>query len=338
MSISERLQKHWQKSCWYLSIVLKPLAGLFFIISSVRRWLYCQGVLKQKALPVPVIIIGNINIGGVGKTPILIYLVKTLQAQGFTVGVISRGYGRKNKETLLVQQEGQASLFGDEPIMIAKQTNAPVAVSSSRFDAGSLLLKKYPTLDLIISDDGLQHYALKRDLELVVINNQMGFGNGYLMPQGPLRENIQRLNKANALLISDCPDQQHLSVALPNHLPVFYSYLHAHSFYSLHEPDLTQAALAFKNKKIAAVAGIGRPDKFFTTLKQLDLNPTCFAFPDHYAYHEDDLPKGFDVIFTTEKDAVKLKNLPVKNVWVLPVNVTIAPDLALWVTEQLHLA
>ncbi len=338
--ISQKIQQHWQIPCWWLSIILCPLSWIFGLIALLRRFAYQHHIFKSQNLPVPVVIIGNIYVGGTGKTPVLIELANQLDKFGIKTGIVSRGYGRQNQETLIVDPNGSAKQYGDEPLMIAQQTKAPVAVSRSRFEAGQLLLQHYPDTQLIISDDGLQHYALDRQLEIAVINQKIGLGNTNLLPNGPLREPASRLNNVQALIITDAPDKKLPQGVTPSsNANIFYSSIKPQRFYSLHAPDQQQPAEYFSRfPRIAAMAGIGQPEKFLTTLHELNIHPSeFFPFPDHHHYQTSDIPKDFDVILTTQKDAVKLQSITSDNIWVLPVSVTIEPDFSSWVKTSLGL-
>ncbi len=343
MSVVSRLiQRHWQKPRWWLSLLLLPLSWLFAVVVGLRRFLYQKKIRPSQKLAVPVVIVGNINVGGVGKTPVLMSLIHQLTQRSIKVGVMSRGYGRTSRGTLLVHPEGSAGEYGDEPLMIAQKTGVPVAVSGSRYEAGMCLLQTHPDLDIILSDDGLQHYALQRDIELVVVSQKLKFGNGSLLPQGPLREPISRLHTANALVLTDgqVAEQPELLEPLKtSQLPVFDCTLTPAHFYPLNQPRQQQPATAFtQNNNIVALAGIGAPQKFFDTLHSLGIIPKHYlSFPDHHDYYRDDIPDGFDFILTTEKDAVKLRTFDLANVWIVPVDATIKPDLGDWLIRQLQL-
>lgn len=339
-NFQHKLLQHWQKSTLVLSVLLLPLSVIFYVVSTVLRVLYQVGCLKAHKLSVPVVVIGNINVGGVGKTPIVMNLVEALSAKGLSVGVVSRGYGRVTQDALMVDTDGVAKDFGDEPFLIAQRLKVPVAVASKRVQAAELLLKNHPDTQIVLSDDGLQHYAMVRDIEIVVVDAKQGFGNGYLLPQGPLREPVSKLKKAQAIVLTKLLTDNRLpeSLSLPANIPLFLSHLKAGVFYSLSDSMLTRSVNDFVGQNILALAGIGQPNQFFDTLKSLgvDVNQTL-AFEDHHGFIESDIPSGFDVVLVTEKDAVKLQKFALSNVWVLPVDATISPNLADWLMAQLKL-
>ena len=338
--LEQMLLRQWQKpGC--LSLVLLPLSILFALISSYRRQAYEAGWLKIQKLPVPVVIIGNINVGGTGKTPILIALANDLKNAGIHVGIISRGYRRSSTETLIVRTGDKTEQYGDEPVLIAQKTGLPVAVSSNRYQAGIRLMQHDPEIELILSDDGLQHYALGRDLELVTVNTQYEFGNRGLLPYGPLREPVSRIARADALIFTNAPKADWHPTLPDTHAShtVFISQLKTAEFYQLSQPQhkKTAADLA-KQEAVTALTGIANPQNFFSTLEQMGIHPQkCIAFPDHYSYQPEDIPADCGTILLTEKDAVKIQPFASDNMWVLPVNATINPDLSEWVQKKLTL-
>lgn len=339
-TFNQLIEQHWRHPYWWLTLILLPLSWLFALVVFLRGLFFKYRLFSRKKLPIPVIIIGNINVGGVGKTPILMYLATQLTNKGIKVGIISRGYGRKNTETLLVNQNGDSTRYGDEPLMIAQKTNVPVAVSTSRYEAGMLLLQNHPDLEFIFSDDGLQHYGLDRDKEILVVSEKLGFGNCHLLPQGPLRESIRRLKHVDAII---CTDPQKLENKLLNSIltqskkPLFYSTLKIEEAYQLSNPKnkciVSQLGKQYQN--IAALTGIGAPQKFYDTLSAQSLEPKAFfSFPDHHHFCFENIPQNFDLIITTQKDATKLKKLSAANIWVLPITVEINPNLADWLIES----
>jgi tetraacyldisaccharide 4'-kinase len=320
-----------------LACALWPLSVLFGIVVRVRRALYRRGVLLQEPLPVPVVVIGNLSVGGVGKTPLTITLVESLRAAGHHPGVISRGHARAADAPPLLHvtattEPGQA---GDEPALISRRTGVPVVVGRDRVAAARALLAAAPQTDVILSDDGLQHYRLGRHVELVVTDAR-GWQNGWLLPAGPLREPLSRLAGVDALIGN--------GIAVPPApsfgLPFFAMQLQASRWYALHDPaiQLDAAQLAALPGPLHAVAGIGDPERFFATLERMGLAVVRHAFADHYQYTADDLAFGAGTILTTEKDAVKffaLGALPLE-VWVLPVSAELTPDLTAFLLEKLN--
>ncbi len=316
-----------------LAILLWPLTLVFWLVSSLRRCLFLSGLKTSRRLPVPVIVVGNIHVGGVGKTPLTIHLVRALKAAGFNPGIISRGYGRQQKGAAVLTAASTAAEVGDEPLLMAMATACPIAVAANRAEAGLALLQAHPQVDVIFSDDGLQHYALQRDIELCVLDGFRGWGNGWLLPSGPLREAKSRLQQVDALiahggfsLLDDIPSQ----------IPAFEMHLQAAPIYRLSQPQSTVLIEALQGKTILAIAGIGDPERFFNSLRQLGLSFTPRAFPDHHHYIAADLISEAEVILMTEKDAVKCRSLDDGKIHVLPVEASIKPDLDSWLINRLR--
>jgi tetraacyldisaccharide 4'-kinase len=309
---------------WYtphhpLSYLLRPLSILFAGVGAARRVLFSLGLKQRVRLPVPVIVVGNITVGGTGKTPLTIYLAQSLLAQGFSPGIISRGYGGKTLVPLAVSKESDPVQSGDEPILLARATGVPVYVFADRAAAGAALLAAHP------EDDGLQHYRLQRDLELCVVDGARGFGNGALLPAGPLREPVSRLKTVDAVVVNGAE-------RLLLESECFQMSLLPADFYSL--SGATRQS--WRGKRLAAVCGIGNPQRFFNTLKALGLDFTEHAFADHHQFSPQDLPDA-DIILVTEKDAVKLAGLCDVRIWVLPVSASLTPDLAGWLGQKMNM-
>jgi len=279
---------------------LRPLSWLYALIVGVRRKAYAAGLLTVTKLPVPVVVAGNLTVGGTGKTPLVVWLVAQLAAAGRKPGVISRGYGRRGDAPRLVDLDSGAGEVGDEPLLIRRRTGRPVAVGARRVVAGRLLGTQ--DVDVIVADDGLQHLALGRDCELVLIDGARGFGNGQLLPAGPLREGAGRLRSVDAVVMVDGSNERSLAGR-----PVFHMRLVAEHIVPLAGPQDARLALAsLAGERVHAVAGIGHPERFFRTLGAAGLEVIPHAFPDHHVYSAADL--AFDgglPILLTEKDAVK---------------------------------
>ncbi|MEK9825643.1 MAG: tetraacyldisaccharide 4'-kinase [Methylotenera sp.] len=324
------LQKQWTTyTPWHL--LLLPLAAIFSLLSSFRRYLYQFKLLKSYKLPVPVIVVGNINVGGTGKTPLVIWLAQQLIKAGYKPGIISRGYGGQVYEPMYVDKSADPRVVGDEPALIAMRTDCPVFVSADRVSAGQKLLEKFPACNVLISDDGLQHYSMRRDMEIVVYDANIGFGNGMLLPAGPLRETVARLKTVDAVV---CNGEAQLKVVSQNY---FLMQMHADIFYNLVQPLSTVDASAFSGKKVMAVAGIGNPQRFFNQLKQMGLQFQQCAFADHYAFTANDFADvDTDIVVMTEKDAVKCKAFASENFWVLPVNAEIENGLMPIILNRLN--
>ena len=332
--MADWLQKQWiTYTFWH--IFLLPLSWIFGFAVYLRRLLYQKEWLRSKRLPVPVVVIGNINVGGTGKTPLVIWLANQFQLAGYKPGIISRGFGGHVKDVEEVFYDSNPQQVGDEPVLVAQRTACPLFVSANRVLAGRTLLKAYPECNLIISDDGLQHYRLYRDVEIVVFDSTKGFGNQSLMPAGPLRESTSRLKSVDALVANGALGDFKRTIE-NNSLDVFEMELHSKSFYNLIDHNIQADISFFFGKEIVAIAGIGNPDRFFRQLTLMGLRFREKSFPDHYAYTINDLKLiKADVILMTEKDAVKCKVFAVENCWVIPVNVEIKGDLMGLLLEKL---
>lgn len=335
--MADWLQKQWKGySIWHF--VLLPLSFIFFSLSITRKWLFRLGVFRSHKLPVPVIVIGNISVGGTGKTPLVIWLVEQLRQKGFKPGVISRGYGRAANDLTEVFAHSPPSLVGDEPLLIAKRTKSPVFVSANRVDAGHALLKGHPEVDVIVSDDGLQHYRMQRDMEIAAIDAERGFGNNFLLPAGPLREPQYRLNSVDAIVMTN-GDKQHLTQA-QFVVPVFNMDFNGDVFVSLFDDKTQHQSNHFNNKQLVAIAGIANPKRFFDALTKMGLVFEQKSFADHYAFTPQDfLPFVGKTILMTEKDAVKCaqfaKNNAQYDIWMMPVSASIDNGLNELVSQKL---
>lgn len=314
------LEQAWYRQAAWLKL-LRPLSVAFTYLVQHRREAFSKSTRCWKA-PVPVLVVGNISIGGTGKTPVVLALIELLQAQGYRLGVVSRGYGANPPHfPWLVGPQQSAHQAGDEPLLIAMRGQVPVVIDPDRPAAVRYLLAHYDC-DLVISDDGLQHYALARDIEIAVVDGVRGLGSGRCLPEGALREPPERLDEVDYIL------QNGQGSALQHpHAQVFQ--LTATAVLDLH----TQAAQAVDawvstvgENPVVAVAGIGNPGRFFATLKALDLQVVEHPFPDHHPFTEEDIrqPDGALVIMT-EKDAVKCRQLNCPGCYVLQVS-AILPD------------
>lgn len=301
------VEAQWQQKSW-LYYSLWPLSLLFAGLAQLRRFGFNHGWLKTTKLTVPVIVVGNISVGGVGKTPVVLWLAHTLMQAGFRPGIISRGYG--GQHTGLVLPESAPALVGDEPVLLATRAGCPVWVDRNRVRAGQALLQAKPEVNVIISDDGMQHYALQRDIEIAVVHAK-GLGNGARLPAGPLREGLGRLNSVDFIVAAE--DGAGLTA------PHAYLQLAADQCHALHQHE-TKPLSAFSHQPVIAVAGIGHPERFFKQLQAAGLNLETRVFPDHHAYTAQDFAgMGDALILMTEKDAVKCRGFGLKNAWYLPV-------------------
>ena len=329
------IECHWQSPNPFLSLLLKPLSKLFARVAAKRRDDFVSGRLKSEKLPVPVVVVGNIHAGGTGKTPIVAALVSGLQKKGVKVGIISRGYGRKSKAVHVLNTASSAADAGDEPLLLFRQTGAPTAVGSNRAEAGRALLAAHPELELIVADDGLQHYALQRDMEIAVFPAaDTGRTNLDLLPNGSLREPLSRLASVDAVVVSGGK----ADAAFRPSENMFASHIETGRIYRLNRPSEKLDLAGLGNQTVAAVAGIAKPERFFDSLRNMGitLNQTV-ALPDHADIAAADLPNA-DMVIITEKDAVKFSDgLNLNHVWVLPVCAIIEPDLAAFVSANVSI-
>lgn len=310
---------------------LFPLHSLFVFLSALRRILYRFGVFSSTRLPVPVIVVGNLIVGGAGKTPLVLWLAEELQRRGRQPGIISRGYGSAATTPRPVVPNSVAAEVGDEPRLLAQRSGRPVWVGRDRAATAAAMLAAHPQVDVIISDDGLQHYRLQRDVELAVFDAR-GAGNGWRLPLGPLREPLSRLGAVSAIICNG----KSPGLELPSRVPSFAMTLQPGDFYRLGEPETKANAGALKGRALHAVAGIGDPKRFFCTLENMGLEIIQHPFPDHYAYTASDLDFGANsVLLMTEKDAVKCAGLTQHETWVLPVTADLPSDLLDTLLEKL---
>lgn len=327
-SFSRWLQRQWfeQRLLAPALWLLAPLAGLYSVVAGRAR-----RQARPERLPVPVIVVGNITVGGAGKTPLTLWLAAQLQARGWRPGIVSRGYGGQGLLPRPVTAESLAVDVGDEPILLARRSGVPVWVGRDRIAAGRALLAAHPEVNIVLCDDGLQHYRLARDVELAVFDGR-GAGNGWRLPAGPLRESLERLQEVAAIVCNGSPDAR-----LPPAVPRFAMRLQAGDFYRLDDPQQRVAAARLQGRWLHALAGIGDPERFFRMLEGLGLVFSRHPFPDHHAYTAADLAFASDgVLLMTEKDAVKCNGLTVGETWVLPVDAELSPALIDLVLEKLR--
>lgn len=334
----------WQHKAIWLWLLL-PISWLYGLIVVLRGYAYKLGLFASYRAPIPVMVIGNITIGGSGKTPLIIALVSYLQKKGIKVGVISRGYGGdRSQMPALVHGDSVPSVVGDEPCLIVNMTGAAMAVCPNRKQAITTLLEAYPDLQFIIADDGLQHYALQRDIEWIVVDAARGFGNQQLLPTGFLREPMSRLHDAKVIYHKK-PD----AISADDHRDT-YQVLTEHLTMQLQPDDLRllwqpllsgMQVLPVKGSRVHAVSGIGYPQRFFDTLCTLGFDVIAHPYPDHYDFSLTELLQYTDSpIIVTSKDAVKIRALLldatteqtlngkyhelVSRLWVLPVTAVLS--------------
>jgi tetraacyldisaccharide 4'-kinase len=324
------LEKHWYRLS-PLHLLLGPVSLIFRALSAIRRRLYRIGVLHSSKLPVPVIIIGNINVGGTGKTPFTLWLAQQLLDNGWHPAIISRGYTKAKHQRPdiphSVEKTDSPDEVGDEPLLMVQRDLCPVWIGRNRVAVAHALLQAHPECDVILSDDGLQHYRLQRDLEIVVVDGKRGFGNGLLLPAGPLREPVSRLQSADMVVVNGGSAKA----------GEYAMHLSGSSFYNLLNPDKSLPANAFAEQRVHAIAGIGHPERFFSHLLQLGISAQTHAFPDHHRYTAADIMFGdAEAILMTEKDAVKCATFATEQCWVLRVDAQIDPALAQLIIEKIN--
>jgi tetraacyldisaccharide 4'-kinase len=307
------LSEHALNAVWYgqdrPALWLRALSGVYAALVRLRRSAYSAGLLPSAQLRVPVIVVGNITAGGAGKTPLVMALVEALRARGFQPGVISRGYAGAHETAIVVDEHSDASAVGDEAALVFQQTRAPFVVCRDRVRAGRVLLEA-SAVDVIICDDGLQHYRLRRDIEICVIDGVRRFGNGHMLPAGPLREPVSRLQDV-ALRV--CNGGQ----AQPGEVPM---HLSGDVLVAVADPSRQRQLRDFAGLRVHAVAGIGNPERFFAQLRSAGLDVIPHPFADHFPYAANDLDFGDDLaVVMTAKDAIKCTAFAGANCWSLPV-------------------
>jgi len=310
MSASTLIQSFWyRKSIWRW--LLYPLSGLLQLLALIKRFLYRRGFLKVYEFSVPVIVVGNITVGGTGKTPFIAYLAEQLVKKNYRVGIVSRGYrSQLPNYPHLVTSEDSVTELGDEAFMQYANTSLPMAIGPDRAQAVKLLLRNH-SLDLVISDDGLQHYRMGRDLEILMVDAQRKFGNQLMLPFGPLREPLSRLNSVDFIVENGATSMQRLICA--QMLTEIKGLFQVCS-------NLPVALSNLKKNQVCAVAGIGNPQRFFNTLSQIVANFERRIFPDHHQFGLSDF-SGLDddIVIMTEKDAVKCRTFARQNWYYLKI-------------------
>ena len=324
--MAERGQR-WVNRVWYdgslWSIVLLPLSGLFAITVAVRRWLYRRKILSSTGPGVPVVVVGNLTVGGTGKTPVVVWLVDQLARRGLRVGVASRGYaGDPGTEPVLVDPQSDAATVGDEPLLIARRCKCPVAVHPDRVAAARTVALQ--GVDLIVADDALQHYRLASDLRIVVVDGMRGFGNGHLLPAGPLREPRSRLTEVDWLLHNGEASTPVTDRLVPADRQLTFV-LRALCFCRLSD-GVEQSVSEWRGRRVHAVAAIGNPARFFVTLRELGLTVREYAVRDHAVVNPADIAEDGDPVVMTEKDAVKFPAGSAHDAWYLKVAVDTQQD------------
>lgn len=326
MKLQKIIETHWYSGTNpLLLILLYPLTLIYSIIVAIRRFLFKIGIKPVYHIDIPVVIVGNISIGGAGKTPLAKHLLQTLQSRGIKVGVVLRGYKSTIATPYIVLDHDSSDEVGDEALIYA-QSGFKVAIGAKRVAAAQMLLKTFPEIQLILADDGLQHYYLARNFEICVVDGVRYFGNQMLLPNGPLREPLNRLKSVNAIVInSEKSSENRPDILKKIDTPIYTQFL---EFIDLYNPALQKSyAIAdFNEPKIMAMAAIGNPERFFYYLRNQGINITVTKiFPDHYQYLARDIDDEYAII-TTEKDYTKLAKFNKRNIWIARVQAKLNND------------
>lgn len=312
-------------SIWFggnpLSLALLPLAWLFSLGVRCRAGAYRRGWLSSTRIGVPVIIVGNITVGGTGKTPLVMWLVSRLREQGYRPGVVSRGYGRRGRTGVVtVTPDSDPRTAGDEPVLIAGRVNCPVAVSTDRVAAAFRLLEE--GVDVIVADDGLQHYRLGRDVEVAVIDGERGLGNGRMLPAGPLREPPRRLKSVDSVIVNG-GNEARMEFQLGDAIPL--------------QGGASRSLSSFRDQHVHAIAGTGSPQRFFAALRASGLRVTEHPYPDHYRFEEHEVSFADQApVLMTEKDGVKCRAFARDGLWQVPGQAILSETAARELDTLLH--
>jgi len=317
---------------WYrrgaIAWLLWPVSVIFGISVMVRRALYGLRILKSAHPGLPVIVVGNLTVGGSGKTPLVIWIAEFLKSKGWSPAIISRGYGAKVTGEMRAPRAAtvasDAAQVGDEPIVLARRSGCPVWIGPDRIQVAAALRAQHPDVNVLVLDDGLQHYAMRRDVEIAVVDAR-GFGNGFLLPAGPLRETRLRLRTVDAVVAHGFSGVKGFSMSLEGD-----------TVHRMTDARERQALKAFAGQKVHAVAGIGDPNRFFVHVGKAGVKVQPHPFPDHHPFSARDLEFGDQApVLLTEKDAVKLRSAARPNWWVLPVSAKLDPAFGEWLLGKL---
>ncbi|BBI99254.1 tetraacyldisaccharide 4'-kinase [Ferrigenium kumadai] len=319
------LERHWYRIT-PLHLILYPVSLIFRLLAALRRALYRAGLLHSVRLPVPVVVVGNISVGGTGKTPLTLALAQQLIERGMHPLIVSRGHGGDTGQPRAVTLDSDARSVGDEPLLMARRQLCPVWVGKDRAAAAQTGLQANPQCDVVLCDDGLQHYRLQRDAEIAVVDGARGLGNGMLLPAGPLREPAGRLRTVDAVVVNGGETTS----------GQYAMNLDGAVFYNLLDPARIVTAAHFHALRNHAVAGIGNPRRYFLHLESLGIAFTPHPFPDHHPYRAEELAfADCDAILLTEKDAVKCAAFADERYWVLRVDARIDPALTAHILRKI---
>jgi tetraacyldisaccharide 4'-kinase len=320
------IEKYWYRSSLnVMTLFLLPLSWLFLLIVRLRYHLYQIGVMKSTQVSVPIIVVGNITVGGTGKTPCVIWLVQFLKQHGYNPGIISRGVGgKKNKTPVWVDNHTHVKDVGDEAILFMRKAICPIVVCIDRVKAAKLLIK-HSTCDVIVSDDGLQHYALKRDMEIIMIDGLRQFGNRQLLPAGPLREPLSRLKRATFMITN------------VNALTAKYQMAYVGDEVISVKTGARKSLSEFRHSHVHLVTAIGNPQRFYQTCLAFELKIIKHFFTDHYLFREKDFQFNNNLpIIMTEKDVVKCYHFADERFWYLPTEVQMDTYFETQLVKQLQ--
>ncbi len=330
-SLDEKITRAWYTGANWLYL-LWPLSVLFSCIIRLRKWCYHSGLCKTYRSSVPVIVVGNIALGGTGKSPLVCHLVDALKAQGYRPGIVSRGYGASldGAEVREVLSDSLPGSVGDEPLMLKRRLGCPVFVSPNRVAAVKML--EQAGCNIIVSDDGLQHYALARDIEICVFDRQRKWGNGHLMPMGPLREPISRIKDVSFVVLNGPQETKQIESVLSGAVTMTLATQNAIRL----DNDAVKSLNDFASERVHAVAAIGHPERFFRTLEQAGIRVDRHPFADHHAFkREDFMFEPQQPIMMTEKDAVKCQTFALNDAWYVPVQANLNADLTAMIINKL---
>lgn len=317
-------------SMWYgqrpIALAFVPLSWLFFVIIKIRKLLYTKGWKTSMKVAAPVIIVGNITVGGTGKTPLVIWLAQLLEKAGYRPGIISRGYkGIASSWPQQAREDSDSRVVGDEAKILAKRAGCPVAVGPDRAKSAQALIERHGC-DVIVSDDGLQHYAIQRDIEIAIIDGERRYGNSFLLPAGPLREPVERLSTVDMVVCNGLASSGEFPLRVEGKVA-----------FNVNDETLTKPLEEFKGQSVHAVAGLGNPSRFFSHLKKFGILFESHIFSDHYAYTSNDISFADDkLVMMTEKDAVKCTDIASDNCWYVPIRAQMTEKFGLTVLSLLQ--
>jgi tetraacyldisaccharide 4'-kinase len=315
--------KFWYRRGW-LAWLLWPVSWVFLFGVLLRRALYAVRLFKSAHPGIPVIVVGNITVGGSGKTPLVIWIAEELKKKGWSPGIVSRGYGAKIEAPQAATVASDPAEVGDEPVVIARRAGCPVWVGAERAAVAAALRGAHPEVDVLVLDDGLQHYAIRRDIEIAVLDVR-GVGNGFLLPAGPLREPRFRLRSVDAVVAHGGTAHRDFSMALAGE-----------EVHRMTDARERRPLKAFAGERVHAAAGIGDPNRFFVHVGRSGAKVIPHPFPDHHAFTPRDLEFGDGLpVILTEKDAVKLRGAARPDWWVLPVSARLDPGFGAWLLRKL---